>query len=101
MDEGALVKVVRPVRRGQVTLPAEFRRRLGIDDDTLLQMTLQEGKIEIVPMVATPVTDQIWAQAADTRLAPAREVGQALDEAEIDALIDQAVDEVRSQLGDR
>jgi bifunctional DNA-binding transcriptional regulator/antitoxin component of YhaV-PrlF toxin-antitoxin module len=100
MDEGALVKVVRPVRRGQVTLPAEFRRRLGIDDDTLLQMTLQEGKIEIVPMVVTPVTDQIWAQAADARLAPAREVGQALDEAEIDALIDQAVDEVRSQLGE-
>ena len=90
MTERPTAYVVRPLRRGQVTLPAEFRRRLGIGDDSLLQLTLREGRIEITPVVATPAA-QIY-----TMFAPLRQEAQAMDEAEIDALIDAAVDEVRS-----
>lgn len=41
-----LTRIVRPLRRGQLTIPAEFRQRLGISEDTLLQLTLREDKIE-------------------------------------------------------
>jgi AbrB family looped-hinge helix DNA binding protein len=96
MTERPTTYVVRPLRRGQVTLPAEFRRRLGIGDDSLLQLTLREGRIEITPVVATPAAQSAWARELYTMFAPLRQEAQAMDEAEIDALIDAAVDEVRS-----
>ena len=46
----AVSKIVRPLAKGQVTIPAEFRQKLGIDADTLLDITLVEGKLEIVPI---------------------------------------------------
>ena len=97
MSEYPLTRVVRPLRRGQLTIPAEFRRKLGIDDDTLLQLTLQEGKIEITPVVATPVSEMAWARELHETFAPVRQEAQEMEEADIDALIDEAIDEVRSQ----
>ena len=97
MADSALTQIVRPLRHGQITIPAEFRRRLGISDDTLLQLTLHEGKIEITPMTGTPVGSMAWAQELYVMLAPVRQEAQTMDEAEIDALIDEAVDEVQSQ----
>lgn len=97
MDNHPLTRVVRPLWRGQLTIPAEFRRRLGIADDTLLQLTLQEGKIEITPVVATPAAEMAWARELYAMFAPVRQEAQELEEAEIDTLIDEAVDEVRSQ----
>ena len=97
MSDYPLTRVVRPIRRGQLTIPAEFRRKLGIDDDTLLQLTLQEGKIEITPVVTTPVSEMAWARELYAVFAPVRQEAQGMDEADIDALIDKAVDEVRSQ----
>ena len=93
-------QIVRPLRRGQLTIPAEFRRRLGISDDTLLQLTLYEDKIEIVPVVTKPVAGMAWARELYEMFAPIRQEAQTMDEAEIDALIDEAVDEVRSQGND-
>jgi AbrB family looped-hinge helix DNA binding protein len=95
-----LTQIVRPLRRGQLTIPAEFRRRLGISDDTLLQLTLHEDKIEIVPVVATPTKGKAWARELYRMFAPIRKEAQTMDEAEIDALIDEAVDEVRSRGND-
>jgi len=96
MADYPLTRVVRPLRRGQLTIPAEFRRRLGIDDDTLLQLTLQEDKIEITPVVATPVSEMAWARELYAMFAQVRQAAQGMEEAEIDALIDETVDEVRS-----
>jgi AbrB family looped-hinge helix DNA binding protein len=45
-----LTKLVRPLAKGQITIPAEFRRRLKIDTNTLLRLTLKEGVIEVVPL---------------------------------------------------
>lgn len=45
-----LTKIVRPLAKGQITLPIEFRRRLKIDASTILQLTLKGGRIEIVPV---------------------------------------------------
>ena len=43
-------KVVRPLAKGQITIPAEFRHKLGIDANTLLDISLVEGKLEIIPI---------------------------------------------------
>jgi len=93
-------RVVRPLRRGQLTIPAEFRRRLGIGDDTLLQMTLREDKIEIVPVTTQSISGMAWVKELFEMFAPVRQAAQALDEAQVDALIDEAIAEVRSQSDD-
>ena len=51
MPEGKLLtKLVRPLSKGQITLPIEFRRRLKIDADTILSLTLKDDRLEIVPL---------------------------------------------------
>ena len=49
-----LTKVVRPLSKGQITLPIEFRRRLKIGAGTILNVTLKGGRIEIVPLRRVP-----------------------------------------------
>ena len=92
-----LTRIVGPLRRGQLTIPVGFRQRLGIGDDTLLQLTLYEDKIEIVPVAATPFVGMAWIRELYEMFAPVRQEGQMMDKADIDLLIDEAVDEVRSQ----
>lgn len=43
-------RIVRPGSKGQVTIPVEFRRALGIGEDTLLSISLAAGRLEIVPL---------------------------------------------------
>ncbi len=90
-------RIVLSLQEGKLTIPAEFRRRLGIDDDTMLQLILHEDKIEIVPVVTAPAAGKVWAKELYEMFAPVRAETQTMDEAEIDALIDEAVDEVRAQ----
>ena len=89
-----------PGRPIQLTIPAEFRRRLGIDDDTLLELTLQEDKIEITPVVTKPAAEMAWARDLYAMFDPVRQEAQGMEEADIDAAIDEAIDEVRSQAHD-
>jgi bifunctional DNA-binding transcriptional regulator/antitoxin component of YhaV-PrlF toxin-antitoxin module len=49
-DKKPLNKLIRPRAKGQITLPIEFRRKLAIDDETILSLTLKEGCIEIIPL---------------------------------------------------
>jgi AbrB family looped-hinge helix DNA binding protein len=49
-----LTKLVRPLPKGQITLPVEFRRRLGINSETILSLTLKGNTIEIVPLRPVP-----------------------------------------------
>ena len=43
-------RLVRLYARGQITIPAEFRLRLGIDESTVLQMRLKGSSLEITPL---------------------------------------------------
>ena len=97
MADPLLAQIVGPLRRGRLTIPVGFRQRLGIGDDTLLQLTLYEDKIEIVPVVTKPVAGMAWARELYEMFAPVRQEAQMMDEADIDLLIDEAVDEVQSQ----
>jgi bifunctional DNA-binding transcriptional regulator/antitoxin component of YhaV-PrlF toxin-antitoxin module len=51
--------IVRPQANGQITLPAEFRARLGIDQDTFLQLTLRGTTIEVSPVRLTGDSAQL------------------------------------------
>lgn len=44
-------KIVPPLSRGQITIPVEFRQKLGVDDNTLLNLTLKGNRLEITPVV--------------------------------------------------
>lgn len=53
-QDKSLTKLVRPLPKGQITLPVEFRRRLGISSETILSLTLKGNTIEIVPLRPVP-----------------------------------------------
>ena len=51
-------RFVRPLSKGQITIPIEFRRQLGISEETILGVTLREDKIEITPQDSTFVVSK-------------------------------------------
>ena len=50
----ATSKLVRLQAKGQITLPAEFRRRLNVTEQTILRVTLQEDGLAITPLRTEP-----------------------------------------------
>jgi AbrB family looped-hinge helix DNA binding protein len=93
-------KIIRPVRSGQITIPAEFRQKLGIEPDTLLQISLLPGELRIRPLSITQrAAGSPWLKELYDLFAPVREEASQYDEAEIDAAIDDAVKAVRQQHG--
>ncbi len=50
MVERELTKIVKPLSKGQITIPIEFRRRLNIGPATFLKLILRGEKIEIIPL---------------------------------------------------
>ena len=61
----SLNKLVRPLPKGQITLPIEFRRRLKIDDKTILSVSLKGSKIEILPLRPLPQKETIRKYSDD------------------------------------
>lgn len=51
MRGSRLARVVSLPSRGQITLPAEFRQRLGLAEGDLLQISLVGDRIEIRPVI--------------------------------------------------
>jgi AbrB family looped-hinge helix DNA binding protein len=68
MGDRSRTRLVKPRARGQITIPAEFRDQLGIDENTVLQMRLRGTKIEITPLRVVD-DDQLLREydAADIR----------------------------------
>ena len=101
MGESAqMSKIVRPLRSGQVTIPAAFRKELGIDDDTMLRMTLVDGELRIKPVRMTEESEgSPGLRALYELFAPVREeiLRRGITEEEINADIDAAIAEVRAE----
>lgn len=90
-------KLVRQLRSGQVTIPADFRRQLGIQANTLLQVTLVAGELRIKPVrVAEHDQGSAWLKELYDRFAPIREEASKYREEEINADIDRALADVRA-----
>ena len=93
--------VVTTLHNGQLTIPAEFRRALAIDEDAVLEVALGNGRLTITPVrsgESTPTPEgSPWLRDLYELFAPVREEAQAYSEVEIDAAIDAAVKAVRSK----
>ena len=93
-----MTRIIKPLRGGQITIPAEFRKELGITEESVLQVSLFGGALHIKPVRVTeidegsPMLKELYEYFAPARQ-EAREKGYT--EEEIDAVIDQAVKAVR------
>jgi bifunctional DNA-binding transcriptional regulator/antitoxin component of YhaV-PrlF toxin-antitoxin module len=93
-------RLVRPLRGGQITIPAEFRKMLGIGDDTVLQLTLRDGELRMKPLrVMETAKGSPWLRELYDEFAPARQeaLEREYSNEEINAAIDEAVDAVRKR----
>lgn len=45
-----VTRLIKSLPKGQITIPIAFRRELGIEENTILGVTLKEDKIEISPL---------------------------------------------------
>ncbi len=91
-------KIVKPLRGGQITIPSEFRQKLGIGEDTLLRMTLEGDELRLRKVKVRETSEgSSWLRELYELFAPARQDLAQYSEEQIDATIDQAVKEVRRQ----
>jgi AbrB family looped-hinge helix DNA binding protein len=92
-------RIIKPLRGGQITIPAEFRKELGITEESVLQVSLFGGELHIKPVrvaeigEGSPMLKELYEYFAPARQ-EVREKGYT--EEEIDAAIDQAVKAVRN-----
>ena len=74
----SMTKIVKSLPRGQITIPIEFRKKLGIGDDTILTLSLKGNKIEITPAVVREAGEDELREYTD------REISQFLKDDRID-----------------
>lgn len=91
-----MIQLVKPLRSGQITIPATFREELGIDSDTFLQISLVEGELRIKPVKVTPKAgDTAWFKKLYDQFSEVRKEAQPIPGKQIDKVIDRAVKAVR------
>ena len=93
-------KIVRQLRGGQITIPIELRRELGIEPDTLLQVSVEDGSLRITPIrIGSGSTDSRWIKELYDYFAPVREeiAAAGYSEDEVNADIDAAIQAVRAE----
>src|SRR3989338_2050297 len=91
-----MTQLVKPLRSGQITIPASYREKLGINDDTYLQIQLVEGELRIKPVrISQKAGDSAWFKRLYDLFSKVRQEAQSSSEKEIDQTIDAAVKAVR------
>lgn len=91
-----MTQLVKSLRSGQITIPALFRQKLGIDGDTFLQIRLVEGELRIKPVRITPKAEETaWFRKLYDQFGEVRKEAQAISEKQIDQAINKAVKAVR------
>lgn len=95
-----MTKIVRSLRSGQITIPYDFREKLGINADTLLQISLLQGELRIKPVKAVDtVSGSPWVKELYKIFSPVRKEAKdkGYGENKIDTAIDEATKAVRSK----
>ena len=93
-------KLVRPLRGGQITIPAAFRKELGIDENTMLRVTLSDGELRMTPVrMEEPSQGSPWLRELYEYFAPVRAeiLASGITQEELFADIDAAIEEVRAE----
>lgn len=96
-------RLVRSLRGGQITIPIEFRRALGIGPDAMLQITREGDEPRLTPIRGTgPHRDATWFKDVIELFAPIRAeaVERGYSEDEINGWIDDAVAAARAERAD-
>lgn len=99
-DTAPTTKIVRTLRKRQIIIPDAFRRELGIEENSLLQLKLEAGELRVKPI---PVADEPqglpWFRELYNFFAPARQEAEerGYTDEQINEWIDQALAEVRSE----
>lgn len=100
-------RTVRALRGGQMTIPIEIRKRLGINEHTLLSVIeSDDGGFLVKPLVIEPVhtlanpSDSGWIKDVYAAFEPVRREIQekGMSGEEVDDLIDEAFRDVRAEL---
>jgi bifunctional DNA-binding transcriptional regulator/antitoxin component of YhaV-PrlF toxin-antitoxin module len=94
-----LTRTIRPLRSGRITIPADFRRQLGITDESLLQMSVEGEELRIRTLqTVSDAAGSPWLAELYRRFAPVREeaIEEGYTEEEINEAIDRAVVAVRA-----
>ena len=102
-DDARGTKLVRTLRKGQITIPDEFRRRLGIEENTLLQVTLEHNELRLKPVVVREQTQgSPWLRELRDYFAPVRQEAaeRGYSDEEINGWIDEALAAVRREQHD-
>lgn len=91
-----MIQLVKPLRSGQITIPASLRRKLGFDNNTYLQIRIVEGELRIKPVkIAEKAGESAWFKSLYDQFSEVRKEAQSSTEKEIDQTIDEAVKAVR------
>ena len=98
-------KVVRARKKGQITIPDEFRKALGIEENSLLRVSVQDGELRITPVEVhkrEPAAGSPWLRELYEYFAPVRQEAEekGYTDEEINAWIDEAVAAVRRERRD-
>ncbi|OGG03312.1 hypothetical protein A2W14_02345 [Candidatus Gottesmanbacteria bacterium RBG_16_37_8] len=92
-----MTQLIKPLRSGQITIPASIREKLGIDSDTFLIINLVAGELRIKPVrVTAKVEDTDWFNKLYDQFSEVRKEAQSFTEKEIDQAINKAIKAVRS-----
>lgn len=93
-----LTRIVRPLRGGQITIPAEFRQALNLDKYDMLQVTLEGDELRIRPVTVAEVeTGSDWLYDLYLLFAPARQQAVAYTEEQVNADIDAVLADIRGR----
>lgn len=91
-----MTQLVKPLRSGQITIPAPMREKLGIDSDTFLQIRIIEGELRIRPVrITTKAADTAWFKKLYDQFSEVRKETKHSPKKEIDLTIEKAVKAVR------
>jgi bifunctional DNA-binding transcriptional regulator/antitoxin component of YhaV-PrlF toxin-antitoxin module len=77
-QEKSITKILKPLSRGRITIPLEFRQKLKIGEETLLYLALKGNKIYITPFTLNNKSEK------DIRNYTNKEIAEFLDEDKID-----------------
>lgn len=92
------IHLVRVQEKGQVTLPADVRKKTGLKRGDLVSVTATEGGVLIMPVEVREAKGSPWLRELYDYFAPMREeaVAKGYTEEQIDAAIDDALREART-----
>ena len=96
------IRLVRSLRSGQITLPADFRRALRLDEAMFLQVTLQGDELRIRAYAPDKLeTGSDWLRDVYWLFRPVRHQAAEADDRLINAAIDQAIAHLRGDHASR